>query len=128
MAIFSSWSRPNQTLGQQAEKRAERFLIAEGLIFKDRNYCGPRGEIDLIMYDRETLVFIEVRLRQNPKFTSASESVTQQKQTKIIRTAHHYLQKNNLWDKIPCRFDVLAWSTNHVQAEPEWIKNAFYAQ
>lgn len=111
--------------GAQSEHRAEEFLRQQGLILKHRNYRTIRGEIDLIMQDGETLVFIEVRLRRNPRFTTAIESVTRSKQCKIIRTAKYYLQQHKLYDKIPCRFDIIAWDATGPAAQPQWIKNAF---
>lgn len=89
-----------------------------------KNYRCKTGEIDLIMQQGETLVFIEVRLRSHRQFANAAESVTFAKQRKIIKTAQFYLQQHQLTDKINCRFDVIAFGEDTV---PEWIKNAFCA-
>jgi len=111
--------------GQQAEIDAERFLQQQGLRSLCRNFRCKAGEIDLIMQDGDTLVFIEVRLRSNPFFASAAESVTWKKQQKIIRAAHWYLLQNTLSERVPCRFDVIALRGQGHQ--PDWIKNAFGA-
>lgn len=112
--------------GAEAETRAEKFLHARGLKSCAKNYRCRLGEIDLIMRDGETLAFIEVRLRNNPRFEHAAESVNRRKQQKIIRTAQHYLLQNQLMDKIPCRFDVVAISGTN-DTDIEWISDAFNA-
>src|SRR5690606_15144796 len=65
--------------GESAERRAERYLRAQGLRLLDRNYHSPHGEIDLIMQDGATLVFVEVRLRSNPRFGSGADSIDHRK-------------------------------------------------
>lgn len=110
--------------GAIAEERAETFLRQQGLVIHAKNYRCKLGEIDLIMQHADTLVFIEVRLRTHQAFANAAESVTVQKQRKIIKTAQYYLQQHHLTDKAHCRFDVVAFSDNGT---PEWIKDAFTA-
>lgn len=116
---------PPATRGQRAESLAREFLQHAGLTFVAANVTGAGGEIDLIMREHHTLVFVEVRLRGNHGFASASESVNDRKQRKLIRAAQHYLQRTKLTDKIPCRFDVVALQTLDSAQPPEWIKNAF---
>jgi putative endonuclease len=117
--------------GAAAELWAEQFLTAQGLITRAKNYRCKAGEIDLIMSDGMTLVFVEVRLRSNRHFTSAAESVNLRKQQKIIKTAQHFLVEMNLLDKVACRFDVVALqqagSNNLTTSTPDWIKDAFSA-
>jgi putative endonuclease len=110
--------------GLVSEKIAETFLISQGLKLITNNYHCRYGEIDLIMQDAKTLVFIEVRLRTNPNFGNAAASITPQKQQKIIHTAQHYLQQNKI--NIPCRFDALLLSTTDMR-NIQWIRNAFEA-
>ena len=66
--------------GSQWEKLAESFLHKRGLRTLERNYHSRFGEIDLIMMDRQTLVFTEVRYRSDSAFGSGAESVTFTKQ------------------------------------------------
>lgn len=106
---------------------AENFLRSKGLTLCEKNYRCRSGEIDLIMRDSDTLVFVEVRLRSNHKFEQASESVDYRKQQKIIKAAQHYLMEHQLTDKLPCRFDVVALSSANSTAI-EWIPNAFQTQ
>ena len=110
--------------GQAAESKALDFLQHKGLRLLSRNYRCKNGEIDLIMQQGETLVFVEVRFRQSSRFGSAAESVTSAKQHKLLLTANHYLQQNGM--DSPCRFDVLGIGGKD-QTEIEWIQNAFQA-
>lgn len=108
-------------LGVQAEKIAADFLIGQGLSLITQNYACKHGEIDLIMRDGKTTVFVEVRLRSNSAFGGAGMSITKSKQTKLSRTAEHYLQLHGNMD---CRFDAILMSKADA-AHIEWIKNAF---
>jgi len=107
-------------LGQTAEARAAAFLQARGLKLLARNWRCCFGEIDLIMRDGATLVFIEVRLRSRNDFGGAAASVTPAKQRKLLAAARQYLA--TLKTLPPCRFDVVALSGDDA---PDWIRNAF---
>lgn len=112
--------------GQQAELLACQFLQKNKLKLIAKNYHCRRGEIDLIMQDKQTLVFVEVRYRKNDRFGSALESVNHKKQAKIIITAEHYLQQNTL-SFSGYRFDVIAISPTQQVAEIIWVKDAFHS-
>jgi putative endonuclease len=112
--------------GQEAETRAAQFLQNQGLQLIERNFRCKLGEIDLIMKDQSTLVFVEVRLRSNRFFTQAAESVNWHKQRKLIKAAQFYLQQHKVVDSVPCRFDVIAIENNLINPS-NWIKNAFGA-
>ena len=116
------FSASNKNSGADAEAKAEAFLVKQGLVKRTRNYRCKLGEIDLIMQHKDTLVFVEVRLRSHQGFANAAESVTIRKQQKIVNTAQYYLQQNQLTDKANCRFDVVAFGNS---GEPDWIKDAF---
>jgi putative endonuclease len=109
-------------MGMAAEQLAATFLAQKGLKLVTENYHCRFGEIDIVMMDAKTLVFIEVRLRTNSQFGDAAASITPQKQQKIRLTAQHYLQQFD--DKSACRFDVVLMHKTEIQAI-EWIKNAF---
>ena len=107
-------------LGQTAEARAEAFLVKQGLAPVARNWRCRLGEIDLIMQDGATRVFVEVRLRSRNDFGGAAASVTPAKQRKLLAAARQYL--SGLQTLPPCRFDVVALDGSSA---PDWIKNAF---
>ena len=101
---------------------AAKHLTQKGLTLLEQNFHSRFGEIDLIMRDQDTLVFIEVRQRSSNRFGDALASVDQRKQQKIILTAQHYLSTHP--DDSPCRFDVVALDKDH---QIQWVKNAFNA-
>jgi len=116
-----------QLIGQDAETLACDYLLKNGLNLITRNYRCKTGEIDLIMRDKDALVFVEVRFRRNQNFGSSSETVNYFKQQKLLRTAQFYLLQHRLTDKVPCRFDVIAITQATAQPAIEWIKSAFTA-
>ena len=113
--------------GRWAEGVAREFLVARGLEPVCENYRFRGGEIDLIMRDGETIVFVEVRYRSNPDFGGGAESVTAGKQKRVVATAMHYLQHTQRHASPPCRFDVIAVSDHRRGHDVEWIPDAFDA-
>ncbi|MDO8350390.1 MAG: YraN family protein [Gallionella sp.] len=110
--------------GAQAERWAAEYLQQQGLKPVTQNYRSRFGEIDLIMQDGVTLVFIEVRQRSSTRFGGAAASIDHHKQQRLIRTAQHYLA--NLGRIPPCRFDVVLMD-DADGLNAEWLKNAFDA-
>ena len=96
-------------------------------MFWQGNYRCKLGEIDLIMHDQDTIVFVEVRSRKQNRYGTALESVNRGKQQRLIRAAKYYLQKNKLTEQKPCRFDVVSVDNTHTLDELaiQWIPNAF---
>ena len=112
--------------GQLAEFKAERYLLKQGLKLLHRNFQTKAGEIDLIMSDKSEWVFIEVRYKHHDAWASAAESVTLEKQRKIIKAAKHYLQKHDPLGRNACRFDVIAMTGELETPKIEWLRHAFY--
>ncbi|MDO9011169.1 MAG: YraN family protein [Gallionella sp.] len=110
--------------GAQAERWAAEYLQQQGLKPVTQNYRSRFGEIDLIMQDGVTLVFVEVRQRSSASFGGAAASIDHHKQQRLIRTAQHYLA--NLNRLPPCRFDVVLMDDANGR-NAEWLKNAFDA-
>ncbi len=114
---------PRQS-GAAAEEKAKCYLERRGLKTLERNFHCRRGEIDLVMQEADTLVFVEVRFRRDNRFGSAQESVTRSKQQRIIAAARLFLGSRQQWIDAPCRFDVLAISGQH-QENIDWVRDAF---
>lgn len=117
---------PTQLSGLKAEKIAREFLKNKGLKLITKNFRTTLGELDLIMEDEKTLIFVEVRNRRIDAQVSSMHSVDRLKQKKIIKTALVYLQKNPTWKN--CRFDVVAIHYNGDIKEINWIKDAFQVE
>jgi putative endonuclease len=127
VALFKTTSK--QT-GDAAEQVACTYLQNQGLKLLDQNYHGKFGELDLIMQDSDSIVFIEVRYRKKTSFGSPVESITYQKQQKLIKTALYYLQRHPKWQNAAARFDVVGITSQNdvVKDQIEWIQNAFNAE
>ena len=110
--------------GQHGEQHAAQFLQSLGYTIVDRNYRCPRGEIDLIARDKETLVFVEVRTHRSREFGDPLASVTRRKQRQIAMTALHYLSRFQLHDRA-ARFDVIGIMGEGDTAQLTHIKAAF---
>jgi putative endonuclease len=113
-----------KSLGDAAEDRALAHLLGAGLRLVSRNYRTPGrggGEIDLVMQQGGTLVFVEVRRRGSRGFGGAAGSVVGVKQRRIVFAARHYLAR--LRSVPPCRFDVVAVEDGRI----DWLVAAFDA-
>lgn len=111
-------------LGRQGEQMAEQFLRARGYVLVARNYRCAYGEIDLVVRDRDTLVFVEVRTQSGPTFGDPLESVTQRKQRQIVKAALHYVVRHRV-ENHPLRFDVIGISWNNAAPQIVHVKEAF---
>ena len=96
----------NSLKGGIAEKIAKAHLEKNNYKIKCSNFKSNVGEIDIIAYDQEILVFVEVKYRSNNVFGLPREAVGVEKQRKIRMVAMSYIKKYKLFDT-PCRFDVL---------------------
>jgi putative endonuclease len=106
--------------GAAAEALAARFLAARGLTIVERNYRCRGGEIDLIARERDTLVFVEVRLRSGDAFGGARASITAAKRRRLERAASHYLAQ--VGREPPCRFDAILLDALDSE-RIEWLKD-----
>ncbi len=109
--------------GRIAEEKALAYLEAQGLKLVTQNYNCRVGELDLIMRDRDYLVFIEVRARVSADFGGGIASITYAKRQKIIKSALHYMQTHKAQSQLPMRFDVI--SIDGISASITWLKDAF---
>ena len=111
--------------GGEWERRAERWLSRRGLRLLARNFHCRQGELDLVMQDGESTVFIEVRYGQCSAFGSPAASVDMHKQLRIQHAASIFLVRNPRLAQAPCRFDVLAISGRRPWPRFEWLQDAF---
>lgn len=106
--------------GARQEQAARRHLEGQGLRFVAANFRCRRGELDLVMRDGDTLVFVEVRYRASDRFGGAAASVDRRKQTRLLAAAGYYLSRHPT--DLPCRFDVVAID---ARGQVQWIRHAF---
>ena len=111
--------------GAAIEALANDWLAARGLTPVARNQHAKGGELDLVMREGETLVFVEVRHRRDSRHGHPLETVTTSKQRRLIKAARFYLARNGL--SCPCRFDVVGVTGTPPQLEYTWVRAAFDA-
>ncbi|MDH0646695.1 YraN family protein [Pseudomonas sp. GD03858] len=112
--------------GNAAEDHALEFLQGHGLELLTRNWRCKGGELDLVMLDTDTVVFVEVRYRSHAGFGGALGSIDERKQKRLTLAASLFLQSEPRWATRPCRFDVVALQGQGHAGQPlQWLKNAF---
>jgi len=98
------------------------ILMARGMQPVAKNYRIRGGECDIIAWDGDTLVFVEVKTRTAGGAMAPREAVDGQKQQHLLQAAAQYLAQNQL--QAPCRFDVVAITGEEI----ELLQNAFEMQ
>lgn len=115
-------SEHNKRYGFGGEELARKYLEAKGYTWVASNFSTRLGEVDLVMKVKSTLVFVEVKRRQNDRFGAPEEAVTKTKRDHMIKGALAYLQELGLQDQ-RVRFDVVSLGPNGIRHFP----NAFFA-
>jgi len=116
-----------RSAGAHYEDVALAHLERAGLALIERNYQCRYGEIDLVMRDRDTLVFVEVRYRRASGFGDGIDSVHAGKRAKLVRAAEVFLANHPRLAGAACRFDVLAIAGDTGMPSLDWRRNAFEA-
>lgn len=99
---------PDQALGARGEDLAHRFLQRAAIVVVARNYrmASGAGEVDLIGWERDTLVFVEVKSRQTDDYGAPERAIGEDKERSLVRAAREYARHAGVaWDKV--RFDVV---------------------
>ena len=113
--------------GAAWERVARKHLETAGLRLLAANQNYRVGEIDLVMRDGETVVFVEVRYRRTNGFGGGVLSVDANKQRKLVLAAQCFLSEHADLARRACRFDVVAVEGEADAPRVEWIRNAFDA-
>ncbi|HEY3128058.1 MAG TPA: YraN family protein [Acidobacteriota bacterium] len=99
--------RFSPSVGNIGETVALQYLLAKGYDVVARNFRIGNGELDIISYHGESLVFIEVKTRSRQDAFAPQVAVTLQKEEQIVRLANAFCHRYGL-EEIPMRFDVVA--------------------
>ncbi len=117
-------SLKNRSSGAWGEELALRYLTKKGYTLVERNYRTRYGELDLIMRQENTLVFVEVKLRRTTGFGDPLEAVTPRKQARIRSLAELYLlDREPAFDTV--RFDVVGILLGKGPPSVRHIEDAF---
>ena len=117
-------SQARQQLGKRGEALAESFLVGRGYELLERRFRCRSGEIDLILDQRGTLVFVEVKARAGLGYGAPAAAVTPRKRRLICRAALWFLARKG-WLERPCRFDVIEVLDRQGETEIHHIPDAF---
>jgi putative endonuclease len=98
----------NIATGRRGEDIAHRYLQRAGIVIVARNYrmASGHGEMDLIGWERDTLVFVEVKSRQTEEYGAPDRAIGRQKESNLMRAAREYARHADVpWENV--RFDVV---------------------
>lgn len=116
-----------RSIGDAFEQRACVELERAGLSLLVRNYSTRYGELDLVMRDADTVVFVEVRYRKQASHGDAAASVTASKQARLVKAAGLWLTQHPRFARASCRFDVMTYDGPPDNPRASWIRGAFDA-
>jgi len=100
--------KPDLALGRRGEDLAHRYLRKHGFTIVARNYrlAAGDGEADLIAWERETLVFVEVKSRRTDEHGPPERAIDERKRAHLRRIAREYTRKTETpWERV--RFDLV---------------------
>jgi putative endonuclease len=113
-----------QKLGIDGETLACEALEKLGFSIKERRFRTRFGEIDVVADDLGTVVFVEVKTKTDSSFSDPVESVTKQKQRRLVSMAEQYVAYHRITD-MPCRFDVVTVDASIAPCKVTHYKDAF---
>lgn len=108
-------------IGDDIELECVRYLMNQGVRNIERNYRCRFGEIDIIGYHEDYLVFFEVKYRKNSTSGWAEAAVGYGKKRQICKVSDYYRLSKNIYDNVPMRYDVIAVNDKDIM----WYKNTF---
>lgn len=118
--------------GRASEDLAASFLEARGLVVCARNVTLAHAELDLVARiagepgTADMIVFVEIRSRKDDRAGDPAETVDRSKQRRVVRAATAWLLREDLWERVAVRFDVLTILFGDDKApEITWIPGAF---
>ncbi len=113
--------------GQEGEDLAVKMLMEKGFKIIERNYFfgdKDRGEIDIIAQDKDTLVFVEVKMRKSFKYGPAIDGITEKKKKQVRKLASIYLYEKKI-NNVNCRFDAVIIQFKDGNINIEHYEDAF---
>ena len=124
LPLLGRVTQARQALGQLGEDLACEELQRRGHAIITRRYRTKWGELDVVTNHEGVTVFVEVRAKSGGNFGDPAESVTMQKQQRVVSMAQDYVTRHRLEDT-PCRFDVVAIETEFTPARVTVFEDAF---
>ena len=100
--------------GQHGEDVAHRYLRKRGYQVVARNWRPPSGpgELDIVAWQGNTLVFVEVKTRSSAASSAPERNVDAEKTRALQRAARAYLRR---CEAPHARFDVIGVSGDAIE-------------
>lgn len=111
------------SLGRLGEKIAADHLLRQGYLLLKTNWHCPYGELDLILRQGDTIVFVEVKTRRGDRLEEAFLAITPRKRAHLIDSAEQYLSENGL-EECAWRIDVVAVAIIDDKPQIEHVEDA----
>lgn len=105
--------------GDQGEDVASHFLRDLGYHIVKRNLRCRSGEVDIIVYGDDCLVFVEVKSWQTIPITDLERSITALKRRRIMACARAFLESAPEWRRFRLRFDIVHVGPDQITHFPD---------
>ncbi len=123
-------AKNNKCLATWGESYVAKFLSNQGFSIVETNYTCKLGEVDIIARKQNSLVFVEVKTRNNSSIASSAQMINPKKQYRIVLAAKHFLATNqSLYNSndFLIRFDCAILIKNDEEIDLKYVENAFQA-
>lgn len=111
-------------IGRQAENTARDYLLRAGLSFVTSNYHSRAGEIDIVMRDGATWVFVEVKFRKKSSHGTAVDFFHQAKRKKFVKAVQYFMHNHSLNPAmVDHRIDLVAIDGTICEQNIQWYKS-----
>lgn len=105
--ICTMSKKTTRQVGDEGEELAAAYLESKGWIIIDRNYFFEKAEIDIVAYNHESIVFVEVKTRSSTFFGRPEEFVTNSKEQNMKKAAEAWVYERKMETAL-VRFDIIA--------------------
>ncbi len=112
-----------QGTGKAGEDLAVEFLESEGYTILERNYHFEKAEVDIVAYDNQRFIFVEVKTRTNHSFEESEERLSPEQYKRVMKAGQAWMYERKM-EGAPVRFDVVTVLLKGTQPDVRHYKNA----
>lgn len=125
--LFTKYPFWRRWFGHRSERAAARYLRRLGYRILAFNCQDRRGEIDLLAWENQTLVIVEVRSSETQTFQQLASTIHLEKQRRLTQAAQRFIHTHRL-GYVAVRFDVVVvrWPAGE-KPQFQIFRNAFPA-
>lgn len=112
-----------QVTGKSGEDIAVIFLESEGYTVLERNYHFERAEVDIVAYDNQRFIFVEVKTRSGTSFEHSEEVLSSEQFKRVMKAGQAWLYERKM-EGAPVRFDLITVLIKGSEPTVQHYKNA----